>query len=145
MELRARSRFQGQDQVITSHSMCGMEILVPALDIRFEHTSPHMIYATEQSNPNVYHYPAYSMIGFPMTLTEYQWHHPDPNPMSFSSNWLNNASGSFESSKNHTRFCLLISQKMLITFVVKYKCSTWSCASVLKSLTFYQSVPFLLV
>ena len=37
-----RSVHQGQGQVITSHSICGMQLLVPALDTCFWHTSPHM-------------------------------------------------------------------------------------------------------
>ena len=37
-----RSRYQGQGQVITSHRICGMKLLVPALDACFWHNTPHM-------------------------------------------------------------------------------------------------------
>ena len=42
-DLSARSSYQGQGQVITSHSMCGMQLLAPALDICFRYTSPQLV------------------------------------------------------------------------------------------------------
>ena len=41
-DLCARSRYQGQGQVITSHSICGMLLLVPALDTCFWYASPQL-------------------------------------------------------------------------------------------------------
>ena len=38
-ECCTRSRYQGQGQVITSHRLCGMLLLVPALDICLWHSS----------------------------------------------------------------------------------------------------------
>ena len=45
----ARSRYQGQGQVIASHSICGMYLLVPALDTCFRHTRPYMPYASHRT------------------------------------------------------------------------------------------------
>ena len=36
----ARSRYRGQGQLITPHSICGMYLLVPVLDAGFWHNSP---------------------------------------------------------------------------------------------------------
>ena len=42
-DLSARSRYQGQGQVITSHSMCWMQFFAPALDICFRYISPWLV------------------------------------------------------------------------------------------------------
>ena len=41
-DIRARSRYLGQGQVITSYSICGMLLLVPGLDTCVWHTSSHI-------------------------------------------------------------------------------------------------------
>ena len=37
----ARTRYQGQGQVIASHNICGMQLLVPVVKNYFWHTNPH--------------------------------------------------------------------------------------------------------
>ena len=52
-DLCARSMYQGQGQVITSHSICGIQLLVPALHIYFWHTSFLVWYANSFYKPAV--------------------------------------------------------------------------------------------
>ena len=40
--LRARNRYQGQGQVITSHGICGIQLIVPVRDTCIWHTSTHI-------------------------------------------------------------------------------------------------------
>ena len=49
-DLCARSRYQGQGQVITSHRYCGMQLLNHALDNCFWHTRPRIC---EKQNPHI--------------------------------------------------------------------------------------------
>ena len=54
--------YQGQGQVITSHNICGMQILFPALDTCFWNNTPDIaVYMEYQSEYSVV-YPQYKSV-----------------------------------------------------------------------------------
>ena len=50
-----RSRYQGQGEVITSHTYYGMQLLIPAFDTCFWHNTPHKMFSFRQCQYMIHH------------------------------------------------------------------------------------------
>ena len=63
----ARSRYKGQVETITSHNICGMYLIVPALDTFFWHTVPHFSFHIRP-----YFYIIHAMLHTALNICKYR-------------------------------------------------------------------------